>query len=446
LFSIQDVDREYIWTYPTAFQSAASLDLSQHHHSWTPSEDMFLYVHVPFCKSDCTWCVFHRERYRDEGLENYVSALMIEIDAYARFRAAASRRVTAVYFGGGTASALRPHHLRTILDRLRGGFLLSEDVEITLECHPKTVDAEYLEEIYDLGVNRVSFGIQSFREDVLRSLRISQNADHNWRTIQCARAVGFPKVNMDLIYRVPGQTLDMLDDDLRLLAKSGVTGVSCYSLEARETRFDATGQPDDVVDHEMFYLIDARLSEYGLRRFAQPDFSLPGLECRYIQCIWGAPQAWGLAFGPSGLSLEFNGFTFFNVSGVEQYVELLENGSLPVVAAQRVDRDEAMARYFVLGVRCLRVPRSPFRSMFGADPMELPRFAEPIDQLHASGLVEVDDNAISLTRRGLYFVDNISKMFYTDACHGSTVPWGQLEIGRGAPGYPRSLPVLGVTI
>lgn len=435
-----EVDREYIWTYPTALEpeAAGSFGSEPDVESWTHPLETLLYVHVPFCRADCKWCVFYRERFDAVQLERYLAALLSELEAYAAAGFFAKRTVSAIYFGGGTASLLSPIHIDAFLSRTRALLDVDPDAEVTLEGHPVTATAEYLQAARECGVNRVSFGAQSFKPETLRQLGCAHRADQVENAIALAVEAGMPKVNIDLIHRVPNQGVDDVVADLNRARELGVTGMSCYSLEARGTRYEDLGravdQPDDAHDQEMFYAIDEATRELGYCRIAQPDFALEGIDCKYLELIWGAPQATGFGLGPSALSPDVGGYSLLNISDLDAYCSSLEAGRLPIRAAQRVTREEAMARYFVLGFRRISVPLAPFREIFGEEPTE--RFREAFEELKALGLVEADDERAALTRAGLYFVDNVSKFFYTSTCTDRGVPWGLLDVDLSPEGFP----------
>ena len=426
------VDREYIWTYPTSFIPMKKLDKPMRLTAadWGSHNSAYVYVHVPFCKTNCTWCVFYRERHREAQVAAYVDAVVKEIEIYARMGVMREHKIRAIYFGGGTASVLSAGQVRRIIEAIRGLAEFEHDVEITWEGHPRTASFDALAEAREFGVNRVSFGIQSFSGKMLRNLRIAQTPDSNHEALEMAAKAGIPFINMDMIYRIPGQAMEDLERDLDLVANSPVTGVSCYSLEAKDTRFEEGGwadaQPTEESDREMFDLIDLRMKGNGFKRIAQPDFARAGLDCRYLEAIWGAPQAWGIGFGPGALSSEVAGWSYYNVSNLQQYIEAIIEGRAPIAAATKLTCAEAMARYFVLGVRRLEVPLKPFAEQFGRRSDDV--FTQQFSELSEAGMVRIENDVLRLTPAGIYFVDNVSKLFYTDACSEKAVPWGMFAI------------------
>ena len=277
------VDREYVWTYPINFSPIDGQRLSIGTKSWTLTEDLVVYIHIPFCHTNCPFCVFDREKYHKSRMNAFVTGLLKEIQYYMNWKILYNRTVSVIYFGGGTASLLKLEDIERIIQTLKQSLQINFNTEITIECHPLTVDRDYLLGLRELGINRVSFGIQSFQDELLQTLQIIQRSESNWKILQEARSVGFNSVNMDLLYRIPGQTFKMLEEDLQRAIDSDVTGISCYSLEVTDTELEGIEQHHDEIDREMFYFIGDFLEKHGMKQYAQPDFSRPGLKINILK-------------------------------------------------------------------------------------------------------------------------------------------------------------------
>jgi len=425
------VDRDYVWTYPLDYSHLDGKMLVQGSQTWSQSPEIAVYIHVPFCITDCPFCVFNREKYSSYMMEQYVLGLAKEISAYGKWHSLSDKKIAVIYFGGGTASLLKVQQIESILDSLKTSFAFSKSIEITVECHPNTANLELLLGFRRLGVDRISFGIQSFNETVLQCLGIIQTPESNRRALSLAHNAGFSKINMDILYRVPGQTIQILENDLTTAIDSGITGISCYSLELTDTNLQGVEQQDDRIDRQMFDFIAKFLQDSGMKWHAQPDFCFPGFENRHLDKIWKAPQDWSIGFGPSAVSGEVNGFSFHNVSGVANYLEAVNAERLPILGGQLISKEEAMARFCILGVRMKQVSLSDFRSIFGISLTDY--YPKQMELLERSGMISLSSDSVELTVDGMYYVDNISKMFFTERCRGKSIPWGQLNIDKAMP-------------
>lgn len=428
LLQFEERDPCYTWLFPLAlgpFDPAEVWKKSQTPHY---REDLTLYVHIPFCRFICKMCPFTHEPLRSTDLTPYVEALCKEIEFYARHPTSQHRRVSTLYFGGGTASSLTPSQVERMITTIRNRFTFAPDCEVTLECHPRTVDRAYLRAVKALGVNRVSFGIQSFSQANIRSLKLHQKVEQSREILETALETGFRSVAMDLMYRYPGQSVAELEQELALVLKIGVQGLSAYALDAevRDLSSIREAQPSVRAEEEMYFCVRDRLLAEGFVHVAQPDFARPGHENRQLYDLWGAPQAESLSFGAGAFSEWFNGVTWGNVHSSDAYVRMLNQGELPVLAGQVHSWDDAAARYPALGVRCLSVPFAPFNAAFGINFADLYRLE--LKSLAERGLIEFDAAGLRVTRRGCFYIDNISKAFFNLRNRGKSQLWGvQLE-------------------
>jgi len=281
-----------------------------------------------------------------------------------------------------------------------------------------------LERVRDAGINRVSFGIQSFDQRYINSLNLHQRVDQSREIIETALTVGFKTVAFDLMYRYPGQTLSDLESDIETAIQIGAQGLSVYALDTSIRHLDSVAeeQPSVQIEGEMYYFIHDRLHDAGYVHIAQPDYGLPGHENLQLRDLWGAPQSENLGFGAGAFSESFNGCTWANVHDSNAYVESVSRGEIPMLMGQVHSWDDGVARYPALGVRCLRVPLEPFRTTFGVDLRDI--YAFELADLQQRGWLDVTDDALVVTRQGKFFIDNISKAFFNPANRGKSQLWG----------------------
>lgn len=417
-------DREYIWTYPLLQGGAFDpVDVLKPAVVPCPSDALAIYVHVPACLFHCPMCPFYHEIVKDRSsLHGYEMVVAKEIETYAQAGVLDDKSLSAIYFGGGTASLLEPEAIERLIQSILALFPNTTRPEITVECHPRTVDKKYLGAIAEKGVNRVSFGIQSFNDKFLKSLGLRQREENSREILSAAVKLPFDTVSMDLIYRIPGQTVEDVIMDLDSALELGVTSISTYSLElsVQQTRFKHA-QPDDHADREMFYSIEEKLIGQNWVHHAQPDYAAPGHEHHELDVSWTAPQGHVLGLGAGAWSV-FNGRTFYNTHDIERYSVRVKARQLPISNGQTFTLDDALTRYPVLGARTFDIPAEPFEQSFGLSFFDT--FALEIAQLESKGLISCTDIGLHVTRKGKYFVDSISKHFYSHANRNRLQPWG----------------------
>jgi len=431
------VDREYVWIYPLlrneSFSPQAIFAKSD-----IPllSLDTGLYVHIPACLFRCPMCPFYLEiiKGRDD-LSGYADAIIKEMEMYATSNIAAKLNLRTIYFGGGTATLLYPQDVGRIVRRAKSLFSSKLDVEVTVEGHPRLVDYEYLSALRDQGVNRVSFGIQSFDETALKMLGLRQTPQSNRETLRNAIKIGFETVAMDLLYRLPNQTIKDVEFQLTEALDLGITSLSAYSLELSVRQLELQKQqPDEDADREMFYMIHDKLIGMGWHHTAQPDYAAPGHIHQELTISWQAPQGQNLSVG-AGAWGAFNNVIYCNVHNIKEYISQVNQGYIPILAGQQYTLDDAMSRYSVLGVRCFDVPLQPFKETFGVDFLDV--FYAEMSRLQEQGLLIIEDEAVKVTRQGKYYIDNISKTFYSVGNRCRLQPWGARTQGAIAKTYLR---------
>lgn len=429
------VDREYIWIYPLVRREFFD-PLQVLGDAKTPllSLDTVVYIHVPACFFHCPMCPFYKEMIHDrEDLLGYADAVIRELELYADAPITKTLNLRAIYFGGGTATTLYPKDIGHIISRVLALIPSRGNVEITVEGHPNVVDYDYLSALVDQGVNRVSFGIQSFQEKTLKILGLHQTPERNRKSLRDAIKLGFNTVSMDLLYRVPNQTIRDVETQLDEAFGLGVNSLSAYSLELSVSQWKLRDlQSDETTDREMFYRINEKLISRGWHHTAQPDYAAPGHINQEIITTWQAPQGQWFSLGAGAWST-FNGAVYCSVHDIAEYQRVVGEGYLPVLTGQTFGLDDAMSRYAVLGTRCFDIPNEPFRTAFGNNLVDV--FGSEIRQLEEHGLISINDGDITVTHKGKYYVDNISKTFYSIANECRIQPWGAKMKGVVAPRY-----------
>lgn len=379
--------------------------------------ELMLYLHVPFCVRKCNYCDFLSAAQPTEKRELYVKALQREIRE--RGKEVSGRIVTSVFFGGGTPSLLSHGQIFEIMTTIRETFVLSEDAEITMECNPGTVDEEKLKKMHEIGINRLSIGLQSMKDEELKLLGRIHDAEAFLQTYEQARSAGFANVSVDLMNALPGQTMEAWKETLEkvLALKPMPEHVSVYSLILEEgTRFFEwnlqgrfTGKlaiPTEEEDREMYAYTGRRLAEAGLLRYEISNYAKEGFECRHNLGYWTRREYLGLGIGAASL---LGNVRFSNETNLESYL------ANPLAGRQKevLGRRDQMEEYAFLGLRTIRgISRKEFQEAFG-ESLDL-LWGDVIRKNAEAGLLMDDGEFVSLSERGLDLDNYVSAQFLLD--------------------------------
>ncbi|HEX5108915.1 MAG TPA: radical SAM family heme chaperone HemW [Vicinamibacterales bacterium] len=372
-----------------------------------------LYVHVPFCAAICNYCNFNRGLY-DESLKNrYVGAVRAEVE-----RAGDGSAADSLFFGGGTPSLLEPTEIARIIAACRDGFALSSDAEITLEANPETVTEEKLAAFRAAGVNRLSFGVQSFRDEELRRLSRLHSAERAGEAFQMARRAGFDDISLDLMMWLPQQTVAQWLESVEALIEVGPEHASLYLLEVypnaplrdEMARARWSLAPDDDAA-EMYLAAMARLEASGYQQYEISNVSRPGRESRHNMKYWTDGE-W-LGFGCGAHSTR-DGVRWKNVSSTEEYIARVSSGGHLEVERREMSRQEHLEETLFTGLRLSRgVDLREIAARFGVDVWA--RHEEELHPMVGDGLLIYDGAVIRLTRAGMLLAHEVMTVFISSA-------------------------------
>lgn len=381
----------------------------------TPAEVRALYVHVPFCRARCGYCDFYSELYRADAVQPLLNALSTELAGYASQRELA---LETVFIGGGTPTVLPAEalkqllHICTIVARGRPS-------EFTVEANPATIDAQKAAVLVSAGVNRVSMGAQSFEPAELSVLERTHRPEQVPETIAICRSAGVRAVSLDLIFGIPGQSLQSwlfsLDQAIALEPEH----ISCYGLTYEPgTRLHAQAQArrvtpvDPDLEADMYEAAIDRLASAGFAQYEISNFARPGQQCRHNLTYWRNEPYLGV--GPSAAGY-LAGERYKNVADVAEYVRRIAAGADPREETERLPPEKCAGETVMLALRTVEgLSRARFAERFGQDPLTW--FAQrnggsAIAQNVANGLLEVTPEAIRLTRRGMLVANDVMAEF-----------------------------------
>lgn len=377
-----------------------------------------LYLHIPFCEHKCIYCDFYSIAPSETGASDdalvlrFLGALDTEIAVRGgdpTFRAT----YETVFFGGGTPSLLSPTAVGSILERLNRTFSLCDNAEITLETNPGTVDLRKLREFRAAGVNRISFGIQSFHEKDLQFLTRIHNANEAKENVRNAFNAGFENVSFDLIFALPGQTQQLWTSNLQQALELRPTHISCYSLIVEpNTPLYRMVQAKQVAplnveeDAAMYETTMETFSAAGYEQYEISNFALQGFKCRHNLTYWSHGNY--LSFGPSAHSF-WNGKRWWNLSNVVGYSESLEKGTIPIAGEETLSRQQWFDETIYLGLRSEGIHLPTYARRFQKDL--LAEFKAVVDGLLSDNLARVEADRLCLTSKGYLLCDEICQTF-----------------------------------
>ena len=370
-----------------------------------PGEPLALYVHIPFCSSSCSYCIFSRT-VRTDRIDAYVEALLVEVDLVSRRPGLRGRRLVSVYLGGGTPSVLPAAGILRVMERLGSRFDLDPEVQVTMEGNPESLDVSNLPLYREAGITRISCGVQALDDGLLEAMGRRHTAAQALHVIGSFREAGFENLSADLIYGFGGQTVEGFLEGAGRLADAGIAHLSAFPLVTFGSRVDGR---DDASLEERQALMQDRLGDLlearGYRRYSTDDFATaPGSENRYEIHAWRMPRVDVVGLGSGALSTA-RGHAWTNMPGLGAYVSALREGRLPVSRSRRVSRRDEMLRTLLVGARYLHVSRALFERRFGVGMRDA---LEPaLGILEAIGLVTVDDEGIHVTADGRSAVSRI---------------------------------------
>lgn len=383
-----------------------------------------LYLHIPFCEKKCVYCDFYSIE-KTGFMDDFLGALLSEITLLAE-STQPKESFSTVFLGGGTPSLLTPAQLESIFARLHKHYNIEADAEITMECNPGTVDMNKLNGYRSLGVNRLSFGVQSFWEDELAFLGRIHNADQARRSVRLAQEAGFDNISLDLMFALPMHTPERWEHTLKEAAALDTQHISAYSLIYEEgTPLYTQLQNGNVTplaeepDAEMFlftseFLRSRGFLQYEVSNFAKPKEPQKDAEIsendlyisRHNLNYWRCGEY--LSFGPSAHSY-WNGERRWNYSNLTTYLDEIREGHLPVANRERITKEQALTEYISLGLRSDGIRLRRFEDLFKFD--FLSRNSSAISGYVRDGLLTVTDEYVRCTPKGYLWCDSLTLEF-----------------------------------
>ena len=366
-----------------------------------------IYIHIPFCIRKCDYCDFLSGPSGPKEQADYVQALLREIQAVEEGE---GRSVSSIFIGGGTPSVLDERLLGDILKEIRNRFKMEEDAEITIEVNPGTANIGKLQAYREMGINRLSIGLQSPQDRELKILGRIHNYGQFLEIYQEARTVGFDNINIDLMSAIPDQTYEGWVKNLRTAAELEPEHISAYSLIVEEgTPFAARklNLPDEDTEYNMYEATAQILKEYGLEQYEISNYARKGRECRHNVGYWTRQDYLGFGLGASSL---YGKERFANTADMKKYLENSRNPEKIREKEPSLTREDEMAEFMFLGLRMTKgISKADFQKCFGCTIESV--YGEVLEKYESMGLLLEQDGRIFLSREGIHVSNSIMAEF-----------------------------------
>ena len=367
-------------------------------------KELGFYLHIPFCKSKCIYCDFNSFAQKDDCIEPYIKAVKKEIEEYAKQNK--DVLIKTIYIGGGTPSYIKEKYIKEIIETIRSNFEIIPNAEITIEINPGTVNRRKLNTYYKAGINRLSIGLQSTNDKLLKQLGRVHDFEDFLETLRLANTIGFSNISADCMIGLPNQTIYDVEETLNVLINLRLTHISVYSLIVepntpleKKINLGELKLPDEEIERYMYWFAKRKLEENGYLHYEISNFAKPLFRSKHNMDCWNQKEYKG--FGVSASSYE-NEIRYTNISSIEKYVENVQNGQFKknYIVEEKQDRETMMKEYMLLGLRKITgVSINQFRKKFGTIPIF--KYNKEITKLTNEGLIESNGINIRLTKKGL---------------------------------------------
>ena len=363
-----------------------------------------IYIHIPFCKSKCGYCDFCSHAPQDGETDRYLNALMLHMQDLAE--AAKDYAVDTVFIGGGTPTLLSKKQMKTLLACVRDSFSIEKGAEFTVEANPGTVDKAYLRALVSMGVNRISFGLQSADDRELAALGRIHTCSEFLESYTAARAAGFRNINVDLMYGIPYQTEESFRKTLAFVKDLAPEHISVYGLKIEEgtpfyAKRDRLPLPDEETEYKMYRMADAELSAAGYKHYEISNYARQGFESRHNKRYWLDEKY--LGFGVAAHSY-FNGQRYAYTEDMEKYMREMEHPhDMASILTECTDIDvfTQETEYVMLRMRLFDgVGLSAYRETFGKDFVK--KYGDALKKYVDGGFVTLDSKRCAFTVKGMY--------------------------------------------
>lgn len=375
------------------------------------TESTSAYIHIPFCEHICYYCDFNKVFLEGQPVDEYIEALLTEtrlsLEQYP------VKKMETVYVGGGTPTSLNAKQLDRLLSGLRE-LLPYKNGEFTVEANPGDLSGDKLDVMKNYGVNRLSMGVQTFDDRLLKKIGRKHTAKDVYDTIQLLEDKNFQNVTIDLIYALPGQSLESFRDTVRRALELDLPHYALYSLILENqtmfmnwVRRGKMQLPEQEVEAQMYAETIEAMEKAGRMQYEISNFAKPGFESQHNLVYWNNQNYFGLGAGAGGY---LGNKRYKNRGPIQHYLKALNNGQLPVLEEESLTQKEQIEEEMFLGLRkILGVEKKVFEERFGQSIVSI--YGEVIEDLKQQNLIIESDTNIRLTKQGLFRGNDVFEQF-----------------------------------
>ena len=370
------------------------------------------YIHIPFCVHICHYCDFNKVFIKGQPVDDYLKALQVEMER--TIQQSNDNELKTVFVGGGTPTSLSQEQLKTLLTTIRNTLPIRHDAEITFEANPGDLTEDKLMVLREGGVNRLSLGVQSFDEQLLKKIGRTHQVEDVYRTVENAKKSGFQNISIDLMYGLPGQTLESFVHSLQETFRLNIQHVSSYSLivEPKTVFYNLMRKgklhlPSEDDDAKMYETLLQMTKQHGFHQYEISNFAKRGFESKHNLTYWNNEEYYG--FG-AGAHSYVDGVRKSNIGPVNHYIQQIKDGKLPILEETTLTLTEKMEEEMFLGLRKTEgVSIENFQEKFKQNPLQL--FSEQLESLKNKGLIDISSGNIKLTKKGMFLGNEVFQAF-----------------------------------
>lgn len=370
------------------------------------------YIHIPFCEHICHYCDFNKVFLKGQPVDEYLQSLGKEMAIATQ--ESPPDVLNTIFVGGGTPTALNEKQLEVLCETIHRYLPFNEHTEFTFEANPGDLSAEKLKVLYDAGVNRLSFGVQTFNDELLERIGRVHRKKDVFRSIEAAKKTGFQNISVDLIYSLPGQTVADFKETLETSFTLDIEHYSGYSLiiEPKTVFYNLMRKgklplPGEDMEAEMYEVLIEQMNKHGYEQYEISNFAKKGYESKHNLTYWNNDHYYGFGAGSHGY---VDGKRRSNFGPLKKYMEPLEDGKLPIIEEHELSKVEKMEEEMFLGLRKTKgVSIRRFSEKFAENPLSY--FKDEINELVNKDLLMVENDDIKLTHKGRFLGNEVFQNF-----------------------------------
>lgn len=373
-----------------------------------------VYIHIPFCHQICNYCDFNKFYFKNQPVDEYIEALGKEMELATKKYPESFKQIETIFLGGGTPTALSPQQLVKLLELIRTYIPMSSVTEFTSEANPDELSEAKMRALFDGGVNRLSMGVQSFDQELLKKIGRTHSNKHVYETIALAKKVGFRNISLDLMYGLPGQTMAQWKDTLEKAFALDLPHFSAYSLivEPKTIFYNQYTKgklhlPTEDLEADMYDVLMNQMEAHGLQQYEISNFAQAGFSSKHNKIYWENDEYAGFGAGAHGY---LAGVRYSNHGPLKKYMETVNAGELPIVYEHVVTENEKREEQMFLGLRKIEGITHTIYEEKCKESMHV-RYRHVIEKLVSEGLLEDDPKGIRLTRKGRFVGNEVFQQF-----------------------------------